>query len=227
QANAIGTPVTGTAYSLSFIGTDADSSSFVPATYTENNTANTTVAASDLVYVAREGDTAQTVGEALAAAYATYATANSLDTNVLGVTATSTGLTVTSGVTDANDTVAVRVDTVTSANNVAGGGLEALGTMDISTETGADAALAEIENLIQTAIDAAAEFGTGEKRLEIQNEFINKLSDSMKSGIGALVDADMEAASARLQALQVQQQLGIQSLSIANQAPQNILSLFR
>jgi len=49
----------------------------------------------------------------------------------------------------------------------------------------------------------------------------------MKSGIGALVDTDMEEASARLQALQVQQQLGVQSLSIANQAPQTLLSLFR
>ncbi|MCH3802113.1 hypothetical protein LZB51_08935, partial [Campylobacter jejuni] len=53
-----------------------------------------------------------------------------------------------------------------------------------------------------------------------------KLTDSLKTGIGALVDADMEEASARLQALQTQQQLGIQSLSIANQAPQSILSLF-
>ena len=51
--------------------------------------------------------------------------------------------------------------------------------------------------------------------------------DAMKSGIGSLVDADMEEASARLQALQVQQQLGVQSLSIANQSPQTILSLFR
>ena len=49
----------------------------------------------------------------------------------------------------------------------------------------------------------------------------------MKAGIGAMVDADMEEASARLQALQVQQQLGIQALSIANQGPQNLLSLFR
>ena len=49
----------------------------------------------------------------------------------------------------------------------------------------------------------------------------------MKSGVGAMVDADMEEASARLTALQTQQQLGIQALSIANQAPQNVLSLFR
>ncbi|MHA3914344.1 flagellin N-terminal helical domain-containing protein [Halovulum sp. GXIMD14793] len=114
-----------------------------------------------------------------------------------------------------------------AADGTVGGGLELLGDIDISTEDGAAAALAAIENLTQTAIDSAAEFGTGEKRLEIQNDFVSKLTDSLKSGIGALVDADMEEASARLQALQVQQQLGIQSLSIANQSPQNILSLFR
>jgi len=115
----------------------------------------------------------------------------------------------------------------TAADGTIGGGLELLGDLDVSTAAGAEAALGAIEVLIQSSIDAAAEFGTGEKRLEIQNDFIGKLMDSMKSGIGALVDADMEEASARLQALQVQQQLGIQSLSIANQAPQNILSLFR
>ncbi|MCK0140094.1 hypothetical protein MWU51_13445 [Aliiroseovarius sp. F47248L] len=81
--------------------------------------------------------------------------------------------------------------------------------------------------MIQTSIDASATFGSVEGRIEIQSNFVGKLSDSLKAGIGAMVDADMEAASARLQALQVQQQLGTQALSIANQAPQNILSLFR
>ncbi len=81
--------------------------------------------------------------------------------------------------------------------------------------------------MINTAIDGAADFGSAAGRVETQNEFISGLTDALKAGIGALVDADMEAASARLQALQVQQQLGTQALSIANQAPQNILSLFR
>jgi flagellin len=53
------------------------------------------------------------------------------------------------------------------------------------------------------------------------------MSDALTTGIGSMVDADMEEASARLQALQTQQQLGVQALSIANQAPQNIMSLFR
>ncbi|MFC7702620.1 flagellin [Plastorhodobacter daqingensis] len=105
------------------------------------------------------------------------------------------------------------------------GGLGALATLDVTTD--AASALTNIESLIQTAIDAASAFGSAQTRIEIQQNFVNKLSDSMRTGIGALVDADMEEVSARLQALQVQQQLGIQSLSIANQAPQSVLSLFR
>ncbi|KIC40855.1 flagellin [Ruegeria sp. ANG-R] len=112
----------------------------------------------------------------------------------------------------------------TNANS---GGLGALASIDVSTDAGAAAALGTIESLIDTSIDAAAAFGSAQGRIETQKEFISNLSDSFKSGIGSLVDADMEETSARLQALQVQQQLATQSLSIANQAPQSILSLFR
>ncbi|QDY70163.1 flagellin [Qingshengfaniella alkalisoli] len=107
------------------------------------------------------------------------------------------------------------------------GSLADLSDMDVTTQEGAEQALADIEGMIQASIDAATSFGSTQNRIEIQNNFISKLSDSLKAGIGAMVDADMEEASARLQALQVQQQLGVQSLSIANQAPQTILSLFR
>ncbi len=102
-----------------------------------------------------------------------------------------------------------------------------LDNIDVSTNAGADAALDNIETLIQNSIDAAAAFGSAEGRIETQSNFVSKLMDSLKAGIGTLVDANMEEASARLQALQVQQQLATQSLSIANQAPQNILALFR
>ncbi len=107
------------------------------------------------------------------------------------------------------------------------GGLVGLDTIDVTTELGSAAALSNIETMISTAIDSSASFGSAQGRVETQSDFIGKLTDSLKSGIGSLVDADMEEASARLQALQVQQQLGVQSLSIANQAPQSILSLFR
>ena len=84
-----------------------------------------------------------------------------------------------------------------------------------------------VEALLTTSIDAAASFGSVEKRIDIQRDFISELSDSLKAGIGSMVDANMEETSARLQALQVQQQLGVQALSIANQQPQTLLSLFR
>jgi len=116
---------------------------------------------------------------------------------------------------------------VGAAGGEASGGLFGLDNIDVSTNGGADAALANIEVLIQNSIDGAAEFGSAQGRIEIQAEFVDKLTSSLKTGIGTLVDADMEEASARLQALQVQQQLGVQALSIANQAPQSILSLFR
>jgi flagellin len=64
-------------------------------------------------------------------------------------------------------------------------------------------------------------------RIEMQEDFVSKLTDSIDSGIGRLVDADMNEESTRLKALQTQQQLAIQSLSIANTNSENILSLFR
>ncbi|NDW45833.1 flagellin [Ruegeria sp. PrR005] len=112
-------------------------------------------------------------------------------------------------------------------SNANAGGLGALAAIDVSNSAGAAAALGSIETLIDTSIDAAAAFGSVQGRIETQKTFISNLTDSLKSGIGSMVDADMEETSARLQALQVQQQLAVQSLSIANQAPQSILSLFR
>lgn len=105
------------------------------------------------------------------------------------------------------------------------GGLSGLNTVDVVNDPAT--ALQDIEGMLQTSIDAAAAFGSSQKRIDIQNEFVGKLSDSLKTGIGVMVDTDMEEASARLQALQVQQQLATQALSIANQQPQGLLSLFR
>ena len=112
-----------------------------------------------------------------------------------------------------------------SVTSVGAGGLSGLAGIDVTVNQAQ--ALTDIETLIQTTITTQAAIGTVETRVELQADFQQGLIDSFKSGIGGLVDADLEAASARLQALQVQQQLATQSLSIANQAPQNILSLFR
>jgi len=115
----------------------------------------------------------------------------------------------------------------TALDGTRGGQLDLLAGIDVSTGDGAAAGLVAIESLIQKSIDSAASFGSAEQRIGIQSDFVGKLTDALTSGIGSLVDANMEEASARLQALQVQQQLATQSLSIANQAPQALLSLFR
>ena len=128
---------------------------------------------------------------------------------------------------DNDNTADIALTVDDGSGGVASGGLVGLDGIDVSTAEGAENALANIESLIQTSIDAAAEFGSVQGRIDIQADFVSKLSDALKSGIGALVDANLEEASARLQSLQVQQQLGVQALSIANQAPQSVLSLFR
>jgi flagellin len=111
--------------------------------------------------------------------------------------------------------------------NVGAGGLGALSGINVGTAVGAAAALNSIETLMGTAIGAAASFATTQVKINSQQSFVNSLADSMKTGIGSLIDTDMEEASARLQALQVQQQLSTQALSISNQQSQSLLSLFR
>ena len=133
----------------------------------------------------------------------------------------------TPGTLEFTNSGAVDLTVTGQYTNADSGGLGAMAAIDVSTAAGATAALASVETLINTAIDSAASFGSSEGRISSQADFISNLTDSLKAGIGAMVDANMEEASARLQALQVQQQLAVQSLSIANQAPQSILSLFR
>ncbi|MDT8345250.1 MAG: flagellin [Thermohalobaculum sp.] len=186
-----------------------------------------TASTGDISYVARDGDTAEDVANGLAAAFNSFIQETAgADASTIAATVSNGTITFT-GSSTTGDNFSINVGEVAAAQNTIGGGLEALGEIDVSTQAGATAALGAIEGLIQTTINAQAAFGTAEKRVDLQNEFITSLTDSFKSGIGALVDADLEEASARLQALQVQQQLGVQALSIANQAPQNILALFR
>ncbi|MFM8820782.1 MAG: flagellin [Phenylobacterium sp.] len=98
---------------------------------------------------------------------------------------------------------------------------------NISTYTLATLVLTKLNKSIDNVSLALAEMGAEVKQIQNHNTFVGKLSDSLEGGIGNLVDADLAKESARLQALQVQQQLGAQALSIANQSPQIILSLFR
>ncbi len=126
---------------------------------------------------------------------------------------------------DGNFTAKVSNLWVNSSESDAFGGLADLTQIDVVNN--ASESLTVINKLLDSAIGKAAVIGSIENRVSVQNDFVSKLTDSMNKGIGALVDADMNEESSRLQALQVQQQLAIQALSIANQGPQNILSLFR
>jgi flagellin len=88
-------------------------------------------------------------------------------------------------------------------------------------------ALSTIESALSAMTSAGAQLGSISTRIDLQEDSVSALSDSIDSGVGRLVDADMEEESSKLSALQTQQQLAIQSLSIANSSSQNILSLFR
>ena len=193
--------------------------------------AGTFAATDEAVYTASDGDTTTDIAEGLAARMnflLDSAGFNGDFTIVASTDAAGDGVvTITNNTATALGASAAADVTLAGGSTSTSGGLELLGQLDISTTDGATAALGAIESLIQTTITAQAAFGTSHRRIDLQNEFMSNLVDSFKEGIGALVDADLEEASARLQALQVQQQLGIQSLSIANQAPQNILALFR
>ncbi|WP_374321708.1 flagellin [Brevundimonas sp.] len=98
---------------------------------------------------------------------------------------------------------------------------------DLLSKANADNALSRINAAISTSTARLAELGAQSKQIERHTTYVGKLSDALEAGIGNLVDADMAKESARLTALQVQQQLGVQALSIANQSPQIILSLFK
>lgn len=117
------------------------------------------------------------------------------------------------------DTTAVAATTTSSID-----------TLTITTGTTMaqlDGMMQMVEAALSAVTSATAALGSVSSRIGLQNDFISKLTDSLERGIGRLVDADMEAESAKLSALQVQQQLAIQSLSIANSNAQNILTLFR
>ncbi len=107
-----------------------------------------------------------------------------------------------------------------------GGNVTITAAQTITTQTLAASALTDIDNSLALVNAVLTKLGAGGKALESQRAFADKISDTIEVGIGNLVDANMAKESANLQSLQVKQQLGIQALSIANQAPQSILSLF-
>ena len=118
------------------------------------------------------------------------------------------------------------LDTVTGSASVNTIGIGSL-TDSAADQTILDGYIAQVTTAINTVSQSAANLGAIKNRISNNTEFVKSLMDSVDRGVGQLVDADMNAESTRLAALQVQQQLGVQALSIANNSSQSILSLFR
>lgn len=123
---------------------------------------------------------------------------------------------------------ATTVVTIGHENLTLGGGVVLLtATSDVNTQTEAAQAVLDIDASLTNVNNSLTRLGAGGTALEQNRLFADKISDVIEVGIGNLVDANLARESAQLQALQVKQQLGIQALSIANQAPQAILQLFQ
>ncbi len=150
---------------------------------------------------------------------------SSVSIGTIGIDITSTAL------FDADATGTGILDT---SYNLTSTGTFTVSTLDISALTDSAADLTDLEDMIQgvdtaygLVTTAAANLGAASTRIELQSEFVGNLMDAIDRGVSQLVDADMNEESTRLQALQVQQQLGIQALSIANSGSSNVLALFR
>ena len=126
---------------------------------------------------------------------------------------------------DATSKITVAAQNLSLGGTVLGAALSS--TASIGTTTLATAMITTVNSAITSVSSALSKLGTGSKSLNSHLNFIGKLQDSIDTGIGNLVDADLAKESAKLQSLQTKQQLGVQALSIANQSSQTLLSLFR
>jgi len=117
------------------------------------------------------------------------------------------------------------IDTGSTGGTVAAG--SAIELTAATTDAEVDDMIRVVDSMLTQMTDAASNLGAVNSRITMQDDFVSNLMDSIDKGVGRLVDADMNEESTRLKALQTQQQLGIQALSIANSSSQNVLSLFR
>ncbi len=120
-----------------------------------------------------------------------------------------------------------RITTVAQNMSLSGAIVTLTSTATVSTQAKASALITTIQTSLTNVNSALAKLSAGAAKFSIQATFTQKLADTLTAGIGNLVDANMAQESAQLQSLQVKQQLGVQALAIANQAPQMILSLFQ
>ena len=127
----------------------------------------------------------------------------------------------------ANATASSTITVKSQDLSLGGGNIGLAATASFQTATQANNYIASVDTSIQNVSTALGALGTGSNALGAQLNFVNNLNDTLNTGIGNLVDADLASASAKLQALQTKQQLGVQALSIANSESQNLISLFK
>lgn len=127
----------------------------------------------------------------------------------------------------ADETGTSKITVAAQDLSLGGTNVTVLAATNVSTATLATAALGLVNTSIQNVSLALSKLGSGSKALTSHLGFVNKLQDAIDAGIGNIVDADLAKESAKIQALQTKQQLGFQALSIANQGPSSLLSLFR
>ena len=206
--------------------TESADVSIAGGTISTGDTFTVSAGGSDYTYTAVDGDTNNDVAAGLKALIDAGSVTNLTVTVTDATDPTSDAATLTLAADGGS--VEVNLGALASTNvATTAGGLGAIESLSVSTAADATTALNTIEDLLDASINAATSFGSAQKQIEGQTEFVQTLIDAMTTGIGTMVDADIEAASAKLQALQVQQQLGVQALSIANGAPQTLLALFR
>ncbi len=148
------------------------------------------------------------------------------ETAATGATGQELAATTTAAGTITADSWVVDVGNAPAANVSAGQSVAGINIVGMGAAA-LDALISGVDAALTDMTSAAADLGSIAMRIDLQSDFVNKLSDSIDSGVGRLVDADMNEESTRLKALQTQQQLAIQSLSIANSASENVLTLFR
>ena len=155
----------------------------------------------------------------------TAATGSAAQANVAAAAAVTTQ---TAAVANAKS--ALSTSELTTFNSVTNGALYGVGQISLSSSTSSaqiDAFIKQVGTAVTAVNTAAEQLGAASSQIDLQTTYISSLSSSLTSGVGSLVDADMNEASTRLSALQTQQQLGVQALSVANQNSQLILKLFQ
>jgi len=203
-------------------------------TYAKINTNGTTPTATDFMWANIGGDIwakADTLGNVITNTNADYLikiggayvdatdAKGTIDTNALVGTG---AIAYTSGVSVSELDITLLDDYRNSAKSTYLG----MGTVASDTHI-MDALISFVDTQLEGLISSTSKLGSISMRIDMQENFVSKLTDSIDSGVGRLVDADMNEESTKLKALQTQQQLAIQSLSIANTNSENILSLFR